>query len=59
MKRKKTFETPRILEVEYDLNTSLLGASVEANTNVISMGQEVVIHDFSSGNAAGLDAYWE
>ena len=57
MKRKKTFEAPRFIEVEYDLNTSLLVSSVKANTDVISMGQAVEIHDFASD--ASLDAYWE
>lgn len=49
---------PRILsQVEYGLDMCLLGASIEYNTKVISMGQAVQTHDFASDSS--LEAYWE
>lgn len=58
MKKKVRYAAPRVLsQVKYGLNSCLLGASIEVNTKVISMGQEVVIHDFASD--ASLETYWE
>lgn len=58
MKRKKTYLPPRILsQVEYGLDTCLLGASIEYNTKVLSMGQAVETHDFAGDTS--LESYWE
>ena len=58
MKKRKTFETPRVLKrVPVELEQDLLGASVRFTIN--SMGQAVETHDFSDGNEDDYVQYWE
>ena len=60
MKRKKQFVTPRVLqEVQVQLETNLLGDSVQNVMKLRSMGTEVKNYDFSDGNSEGYSVYWE
>ena len=59
MKKRKTFESPRVLrQVEVQLERDLLGGSIRFNTTVISMGQEVESYDFTP-ETGKYEAYWE
>ena len=60
MRRKKTFVTPLVTKrIPLKLEDPILGPSIEFNTKVISMGQDVVIHDFSTDNEGSYTAEWE
>ena len=46
-------------EVHVQLETNLLGDSVQNVMKLRSMGTEVKNYDFSDGNSEGYSVYWE
>ena len=60
MKRKKQFETPKVIqEVSIQLEKDLLGGSVQNVLTLRSMGIGVENYDFSEDNDEGYSVYWE
>ena len=60
MNRKKTFVAPTVVNrVSLVLEEAILGPSIVYNTDIVSMGQEVVTHDFSDDNSSSYTAEWE
>ena len=60
MNQRKPFKSPTVTRrLSLQLEEAILGPSIVYNTDIVSMGQEVVTHDFSDGNDGSYTAEWE
>lgn len=60
MKRKKPFVAPKVVqEVSVQLEKDLLGASIQDELTLRSMGIEVDHYDFSESEENPYSVYWE